>query len=232
MLRQPTIPPPPDDPHDWRPQEAWPARRPPPIDDPILEPLWSGTRVLAHFTEGDGGDAPELELIDEYGEEVSHLAPRVAEALRDSLLAGDAIVDGILTEQPTGDSTGISGVAWVQVSRLGFLLPSKAEMTFSAPRGQPPLQGDMAFVAIDLLSVDGQSLLDVPLLERKRQLESLFTETRLVRLSPYTRPPLERWLSSWKSAGFKGLMMKAANSRYHPGYQTLEWTEIGRGKRR
>jgi hypothetical protein len=233
MFAQSEIPPPPDNPHDWRPQEALPARRrPAQIDDPILEPLWTGTRVIAHFASRGDEAEPYLDLLDENGQEVSELAPRAAQVLRNSVMAGEAIIDGILTEQATGESAGISGVAWPQVSRMGFIMPRKAELTYSVPRGTVPPRGEMAFVALDVLSVDRQQLLDVPLLERKRQLESLFVESELVRFSPYARPPLERWLSSWTSAGFRGVMMKAANSRYHPGYQTLEWTAVGRGQRR
>jgi ATP-dependent DNA ligase len=42
-------------------------------------------------------------------------------------------------------------------------------------------------------------------------------------VSPYTRPPIQQWLVSWKSAGFAGLVAKAANSRYRPASLTEEW---------
>jgi bifunctional non-homologous end joining protein LigD len=74
------------------------------------------------------------------------------------------------------------------------------------------------------LSLDGQSLLDLPLLERKRLLDSVVVGSDLVRASPYVRPPLERWLPSWQAVGFKGAVLKAANSRYEPGLATDQWT--------
>jgi len=86
--------------------------------------------------------------------------------------------------------------------------------------------GRVAFVAVDLLRVDGQTLLDLPLLERKRLLDSLIRQGDLVRVSPYTRPPLRSWILSWKSLGFDGAVVKAANSRYVPSTVTEEWTVV------
>ena len=45
-----------------------------------------------------------------------------------------------------------------------------------------------AFVATDLLWIDGQPIDDVPLLERKRLLEAVLDESYLVRVSAFVRP--------------------------------------------
>ena len=95
-------------------------------------------------------------------------------------------------------------------------------MTFSA------LSAVLAFVAVDLLVVDGQSLLDLPLLERKRLLESIIVPSERVRVSPYTRPPVDPWVASWKGAGLKGAIIKAANGRYSPGAEVSDWLTITR----
>ncbi len=47
---------------------------------------------------------------------------------------------------------------------------------------------DHAFVAIDLLWLDGEPLDDVPLLERKRLLDTVLAQSRLVRVTPFVRP--------------------------------------------
>ena len=219
----------PRDPHDWRPQEARRSRRTPEIRDPILEPFWQGVRVLAHFrAQHEGRDEPLLELIADDGEEVSYLARETAQALARSIMALNAVVDGILTPQATADPVGTSMVASAYVPATSFLMPRRPEVTHEPRRDHLPQGDELAFVALDLLSVDGQQLLDLPLLERKRLLESLFVVGHLVRVSPYTRPPVKPWLNSWKSAGFRGLMMKAANSRYRPGGETSEWVLIER----
>lgn len=217
----------PNDPHEWRPQAPWRGRRTPEIRDPIIEPLWDGIHVIAHFRAESDEDKADLELIDADGDEVSHVAPATARAVARSIMALDAIIDGMLTTQATVESTGIAMVGSAHVPASSMIIPQRPEVTHG-PRPDAPLSDEFAFVALDLLSVDGQALLDLPLLERKRQLESLLIESKLVRVSVYTRPPVRPWLISWKSAGFRGAVLKAANSRYRPGAETSEWAVVVR----
>ena len=118
-------------------------------------------------------------------------------------LRSDAVIDGIVTEQTVGP--GVS-------------------MEFD--EGRAGLGKDLAFVVLDLLRVDGQTLFDVPLLERKRLLEGLIQQSPLVRLSPWVTPPIHAWLRTWRGAGFKGAIVKAANSRYVPGSTTVDWAIV------
>ena len=37
------------------------------------------------------------------------------------------------------------------------------------------------------------------------------------------KPPIDAWLGSWRSFGFRRLAYKAANSRYTPGEKSPEW---------
>jgi bifunctional non-homologous end joining protein LigD len=97
----------------------------------------------------------------------------------------------------------------------------EAESKLDAPPDHP-----LAFVAIDLLSLDGQSMLDIPLLERKRLLESVLTESNLVRRSAFVRPPVDPWLASWRSMGFRELAYKAANGRYVQGQVNDDWALV------
>ena len=90
-----------------------------------------------------------------------------------------------------------------------------------ARRRQPDTP--LAFVAIDLIALDGQWLLDIPLLERKRLLESVLEEGDRVRRSAFVRLPVDPWLASWRSLGFSELAYKAANGRYQPGARNDDW---------
>ena len=215
----------PDDPLAWRPQLPRPTDRPPAIADPIIEPLWSGRHVLAHFDAALSGAAgrASLRLIDVDGDEATDEEPEVVEELAVSVLATDAVLDGYLTDQATLTGEGASLALRARVSALQPLVRGSGDLEVGVrPEDVDP--GIVAFVAVDLLRVDGESLLDVPLLERKRLLEGVVAAGELVRVSPYTRPPLRQWLASWKSAGFEGAVMKAANSRYQPMSLTDEWT--------
>ena len=125
---------------------------------------------------------------------------------------------------------------------LGLRMPTAQQMvgqmlfgrrSAKAPRAPLPAEAStddpdiaVALVAIDLLAIDDQALLDIPLLERKRILDTAFEESRLVRRGAYVRPPVDSWLVAWRSLGFHELAYKAANSRYTPGKPNDAWARI------
>lgn len=219
-----------ENPRNWRPQKPKQARYSE-VTDPILEPLWTGIRVIAHFEDSENEDEwGRVEVIDEYGDDASDDAPQAVEQLRRQIRARSAVIDGVITKEATagGENTAIGLFPTVNPVKKFFLGGNAAESDVKyEPRG-PRQEGPPAFVAVDLLSVDGQQLFDVALLERKRLLESLIAETDLVRLSPWARPPVRSWFNTWRSAGFRGMIMKGSNSRYRPGEETTQWALVER----
>lgn len=205
---------------EWRPQAARPGARPAKISNPLLEPLWEGLHVLAHVTREPGPATCVLIAAD--GEDVSDVDQAITLAIAETLQAADAVIDGFVTDQATRPGTDVS-LAAMPRARGNLVMGMRVE-TDVAPRETAGAERPLAFVAVDLLRVDGQPLFDVPLLERKRILDSLLAPHDRVRISPYTQPPLRTWLESWRAAGFRGAMLKAANSRYHPGDETDDWT--------
>jgi bifunctional non-homologous end joining protein LigD len=83
-----------------------------------------------------------------------------------------------------------------------------------------------AFVAIDLLELDGASLLDVPFQERRRLLESVMDEDIGVRVSPMVKQPIGGWLAGWRENGFTHYLARHQNSRYRPGERSDDWLRI------
>jgi bifunctional non-homologous end joining protein LigD len=224
----------PTNPHDWRPQVVKSGRYVPEVIDPILEPLWEGTRVIAHYRDSDREDEwGHVDIFDEDGEDASPDAPQAVEQLSRAIQASEAVIDGIITEEATagGENTAVALFPTVNPIRKFFLGGSSQVDVKYEPRG-PRRKGAPAFIALDLLSVDGQTLFDVPLLERKRLLDGLVTQSELVRLSPWVRSPIRSWFNTWRSAGFRGVIMKGANSRYRPGEETSEWALVERMPRR
>ncbi|OGN88022.1 MAG: hypothetical protein A2X23_12665 [Chloroflexi bacterium GWC2_73_18] len=202
------------DPISWRPQVARPAHRAREIVDPIIEPLWDGNHVLVHFQAG------RVRLVDAGGKDVGRDFPLIVTAVREAISADDAVIDGWLSDQPTRTGVGVVPVAVETPRGMGLIRPQRPGPAPELPHDRENL---VAFVAVDLLRLDGEELLDVPLLERKRLLEQVVAAGDLVRVTPFVRPPLEGWLNSWKAAGFAGAILKAANSRYVPGRETDEW---------
>lgn len=199
----------------WRPQVPRPSRTARTIVDPIIEPLWEGVHVLAHVREG------RARLIDEDGEDVGGQFRTVVAALAGDVAVDDAVLDGFLTNQATRSGEGLALITVEAPRGVGLLRQPKPQPPRVVAHDRPEI---VAFVAVDLLVLDGQTLFDVPLLERKRLLDSILVTGELVRTSPYVRPPLQRWLPSWQATGFRGAVLKAANGRYLPGASADDWT--------
>jgi hypothetical protein len=198
------------------------------IDNPIIEPMWAGIRVLAGV---EGGVAT---LRDEGGEPVEE-RPEVAQALGQAIRAGSAILDGYLTKDAIrtgGELLSVSELPTasmiVQKTFFGIRRDRQKEAEDERRRliEATTFREDevVAFVATDLLWIEGESVLGVPLLERKRLLDGIVEESELVRLGAFVRPPVATWVTSWRRLGFVELSWRGANSRYHPGEQRDEWT--------
>lgn len=220
----------PANPRDWRPQKIRHGRFVPQIVDPLVEPLWRGTRVIVHYRDSELNDQwGDIEVLDGFGDDATQDAPMALDFLRRSIAATDAVIDGIITTQATGGGEGLAMILSGRtkpIQRL-FIGGPASDVTFEPPKDTRHV-GEPAFVALDLLSIDGQKLFDVPLLERKRLLEGAIAQSELVRLSPVVRPPLRQWFGSWRAAGFEGMVLKSSNSRYAPGGQTSEWATVER----
>lgn len=198
------------------------------VQDPLIEPLWQGLRVLALV---DGGEVTIRDLDGDPIVEFDDIAAELSAASRAERL----VVEAYLTHQPVQDLTTIAS----RERRAAEKSPSLREMWLGSigrdrkRQGLPPVEslgrepvspaGDVAIVVVDLLWLDDEPLLDVPLLERKRILESVLEESRLVRRGIFVRPPVDTWLGSWRAFGFTRLCFKAANSRYTPGATNLQW---------
>jgi DNA ligase-1 len=92
-------------------------------------------------------------------------------------------------------------------------------------------QVPVVLVIFDLLYLDGRSLLDEPLDERRRLLEGLGVEHPflLARLEEATSPTdLDRIFADTRERGHEGLMAKDPASPYTPGRRGLAWLKLKR----
>ena len=211
----------------WRPQRFTESGGD--VQDPLIEPLWTGLRVLAVV---DGDMVTFRDIDGDPIEEFDDVAGELAAAR----LADRLILDGYLTHQVLQEPAAIARRAAETKSSdaptmsqmwFGNLLRRggrKAPSVEQTERASPVVDGDVALVMVDILWLDDDPLLNVPLLERKRILESAVGESRLVRRGTFVRPPVDTWLGSWRSFGFSRMSYKAANSRYLPGQQNPQWT--------
>lgn len=210
----------------WRPER--PGRRSTrDLGDAIVEPEWGGVRVAACLTVDTASlwrDGTEVPVPDE-----------LPAALVDAFRAVDAVVEGHLTTValqsgegalpapprverpplliPRGIRTGVKDDPFVAArdheSRAAAVEPGARE---ALERGERH-----AFVATDLLWLDGESLVDVPLLERKRHLEAILEPSYLIRVTPFIKPSAILTLVTWGTLGFRELTYRTTNGRYMAG---------------
>lgn len=212
----------------WRPQ-LFGDKRAATIADPVIEPLWTGPRILAFV------DQDEATLTDADGdliEDQDDIRAAIVEAVGGATL----LLEAVLTPEPIRMPADLvtrdlvtapkpaDTVTQMIVGSRGDRKDRVARHLDEAKARQ--LGGSderLALVAVDLVWLDDESLCDVPLLERKRILESVVAESHLVRVGIHVKPPVDAWLGSWRSFGFHRLAYKAANSRYLPGQKNQEW---------
>jgi bifunctional non-homologous end joining protein LigD len=183
---------------DLTPQRPRSANERADVEGYILEPEWSGTRVLVrvgheepHFVGYGGPVAGPRELYD---------------AIASDAQCRTAVFDGVLvTEFEEDRDLEVDGQGNAFVRQL-------------TPR--------TIFAAFDLLEVDGQSLLQVPLLERKRHLEGVLRPSPNVRLTAYRARDLRAWHETLREQGFRRGVLKDRNSPYSPGAATDSWVVI------
>ncbi len=86
------------------------------------------------------------------------------------------------------------------------------------------------FYVFDVLSLDGQSLLDKKLQERKDLLGNLFKENEVLYQTPYITTNDAKELRSFHEqqlgAGLEGAVIKQINSVYQPGRKGWSWVKI------
>ena len=126
----------------------------------LFEPLWPGVRMLARASGG------RVRLTDELGEPIPDEGETAdaTETLTGAILAAEALVDGVWTAQPfVGD--GSPARAWAETLAAEGLAEDIPD----------PLETERrrAFVAVDLVELEGMPLHDVPFQERRRLLESV-----------------------------------------------------------
>jgi len=164
----------------------------------ILEPEWAGTRAIVRVGHAGPRFVGYAGQID---------GPReLYDAIVADTRAATAIFDGVLVDE------------WRDEEEL--------EVDADGNPITRPGGGRRIFTAFDLLEVDGDSLLEVPLLERRRHLEGVLVPSLNVRLTPYVARGLRSWRDTLGQQGFKRVVLKNWNSAYAAGRTTGDWLVV------
>ncbi|HMJ48485.1 MAG TPA: DNA ligase D [Ferruginibacter sp.] len=85
-----------------------------------------------------------------------------------------------------------------------------------------PLQ----YYAFDLLSLDGKSLYNIPLIERKKLLKKIIGKNPVIKYSEHIIKEGKPFYDAAVKQNLEGIMAKKADSAYYPGTRTTDWLKI------
>ena len=174
-----------------------------PEGDYLYEPKWDGFRCIV-FRDGN-----EVELGSRNEKPLTRYFPEVVAAVR-AQLPPRCVVDG---EIVIAGEVGLDFEALLQ-----RIHPADSRVRMLAETTPA------AFVAFDLLALDGESLLERPQAERRELLAGALAGAQPpVHLTPATQDPAtaREWFTLFEGAGLDGVMAKPLAGPYAPDKRTM-----------
>lgn len=168
---------------------------------------WDGMRLLAEV-----GPDDRVRLLSSRGNVVTHRFPELSQ-LPSGLHAGSATLDGEL-------------VAFDDQGRPSFgRLQHRIHLDDAAAVRSATADVPVAFVAFDLLTLDGNSITALPLIERRRALEAVLEPGPAWRLSHLHLGDGAELLDAVREAGLEGVVAKRLDSGYALGKRSPSWVK-------
>ena len=162
----------------------------------VFEVKWDGYRALAYITQG------EARLVSRNGNDLTERFPAVAKQLAQATKSPALILDGEICA-----------------------LDENGRPSFSAmQQGKPGTP--IVYEVFDVLEVEGEPLVDLPLTERRARLEALLDRRNTtVRLSEGFENGTALFEAAMKQR-LEGVIAKRADSPYRQGKRTRDWLKI------
>lgn len=169
----------------------------------MFEPELVGARTLAVCTQ-------ETVLLSQGVHEVTSVFPELAK-IHQQTVAFEAVLDGTIVSLDAGRPSA---------ERLDARMTLTDDDIHRAAKARP-----VTFVASDLLYLDGRSLLEVPVEERKRLLEGLVVRTERIDVSAYMEGAGSALSDVARQQGLPAVTAKRLGSHYVAGASD-EWLRI------
>jgi bifunctional non-homologous end joining protein LigD len=194
----------PNPPTTLRPMLARPLPEPFDSTDHLFEPAWGGRRVLAIIGPADLPGAGDVRFLDERGDELKLVPPELT-GLGVRVAARSAVLDGEL----------------VVVDAIGRADPLELARRLAGEPGRP-----VAFLAFDLLDLDGRPLLSQPLERRRDQLRRVLRPGDEVLAVPAIPGEGRALFAAVAAQGLAGILARQRSSPYLPGVRSRLWRFI------
>jgi bifunctional non-homologous end joining protein LigD len=171
----------------------------------IFEVKWDGVRALAVC-------ADETVLLSRTKRDITATYPEF-QRLHERIVALEAVVDGEIVALANGRPS---------FERL------QTRMNLQKPRDIERMmkQVPVVYIAFDLLYLDGRSLIETPIEERKKLLGEIVVPAPNVLVSDYVEGDGTALFEAARAQGLEGIVAKRQGSPYRPGRRTREWIKI------
>ena len=188
-------------PEGLRPMRPKPAAEPFDSAAHVFEPWWGGLRALAYVGPADAAGAGDVRVVDEAGRDVGGGLPELA-GMAVRLAARSAVLDGEL----------------VVVDESGLADNEALERRIAGEPGRA-----VAFLAFDLLHLDGRSLLTLPLHRRRELLKRILHPGDEVVAVPAIAAEGRALHAAAAAQGIAGILARQRTSPYLPGVTSRLW---------
>jgi DNA ligase D-like protein (predicted ligase)/DNA ligase D-like protein (predicted 3'-phosphoesterase) len=171
----------------------------------IFEAKWDGIRAISYV------DA-DLSIRSRNEKELKYNFPELEELKN---LTQNTVLDGeiVLIVQGKTDFQTLLERSRTASVREAELMSRKLSATY---------------IVFDILERDGEPVINLPLLERKKMLKEHVREGQHVVLSLYVETEGQAYYEAALEKGFEGIMAKKKNSPYQPGFRSGDWLKIKR----
>jgi bifunctional non-homologous end joining protein LigD len=186
---------------DLRPMLPRPLPAPFDSDEHLFEPWWGGERALVSIGPADTAGAGEVRIRDAAGHDITAALPELA-GLAVRVAARSAILDGEL----------------VVVDAAGRADAAELTRRLAGGTGRTA-----AFLAFDLLHLDGRSLLSQPLVRRREALRRVLRPGDEVVAVPAIETEGIALFEAAVAQGIAGILARQRSSPYLPGVRSRLW---------
>ncbi len=173
-------------------------------DEHLFEPWWGGVRALVFVGPADEPGAGDVRIVDADGVDLTPALPELAGTVV-RVAARSAILDGEL----------------VVVDAEGRADAGALALRLAGGAGRP-----VAFLAFDVLQVDGRSLLTQPLVKRREALRRILRPGDEVVAVPAIATEGRALFEAIVAQGLAGMMARQRQGPYLPGTRSRLWRLI------
>ncbi len=173
--------------------------------DLIFEPKLDGYRVMIHV-------GKTVELISRNGNDITAKFPELSE-LRDQIKADSCVLDGELICYDKDGNPSFDLIQGRSQLASGMIITIRSQET------------PATIVLFDILEHNDKSLIDVPLIDRKKILEKVIVNSERIQLIPFTKDGSKLWKEIQKRDA-EGVIAKEVDSHYYPGKRKDVWLKI------